>query len=72
MATSENTDTHVFYTICMFSLDRLREFYGILPTLCRSNAFSWVKDGSYVLLAAALSGKLTASSGLYINYFINV
>jgi hypothetical protein len=37
-------ETHVFDRIYMFSPDRCHECNGTLPTLCRSTAFSSVRD----------------------------
>jgi len=39
--------TNIFDIICMFSLDRLHECSGKLPTLCRLPVFSWLRDTSY-------------------------
>jgi len=38
------SDTHFLCGIRTFSPCHRREYYGTLPTLCRSNAFSWVTE----------------------------
>jgi len=42
------TETRALQGIDMYSVDRRRECYGTRPTPCRSTAFSWVSDFTWI------------------------
>jgi hypothetical protein len=57
--------THAFDRIYTFSPYCRRECYGTLPKLCRSTAFSWLKNVNYLLVktsALNLGGSRMAHS----------